>query len=150
MIAGTLTAYAAVSVLAFFMRSQLRQLHSYGAFAVYSKLQILVVLSGHADSFPLLANQYEAYDKAENARQVVDAIVPIEYKIADITDDLKSTGILSVNANSDVDFELKANEFLAQVNAPSPDGATAKKLFTRDNLEHVIRLVGLLLPLIIK
>jgi len=31
MIAGTLTAFAAVSVLAFFMRSQLRQLHSYGA-----------------------------------------------------------------------------------------------------------------------
>ncbi len=110
---------------------------------MFTRLQGLIVLSKHTDLLQVGLTASEKAQAATNAREVVDALIPAEYKLADIVDDLRGVGALSVVH----DDEVYISRILEQVNAAPADGATAQRLFSRENVETALGILLKLAPL---
>lgn len=114
---------------------------------MFDVFKIVRVLVSHADSLPLFADTYEKYQAAKNAVQVVDAIVPAEYKVAQVCDQLMENKAVTFAVEN---LDQAKADLLAAANAGVVEGqVSAKKFFTPDRLEMAIKLVQLLAPLLL-
>lgn len=134
-----------------------------------SAAKVIKVLRNHYDSIPLLADAAVKYAAAKNAVEVVDAVVPAEYKIAAIIDDYNAPSTQGVG---DDDLVAAAARFCEAYNSAPPafpadgtepvvppvefpvDGTEpvvrSQALLTPGTLQGIVSLITLLAPLLMK
>lgn len=111
-------------------------------------VKVVVVVGGHLNEIPLLLETVGKVKAAENAVGVVDAVVPAQYAVARIVDEVRESAFSS----DYVAFEVEAEKVCAAFNSlpASPGEATTKKLLTIDNLRSIAELILMFAPLLMK
>lgn len=105
------------------------------------------VLRNHFDGIPLLMETASKYHEAKNAVQVVDAVVPAEYKIAAIVDDYNAPTTQDVG---DDNPESAVANFCTAYNTGREREIKGLALLTPERLQGIISLITLLAPLFTK
>lgn len=108
-------------------------------------VKVVVVVGGHLDSIPLLLETVAKVKAAENAVQIVDGVVPAQYEIANIIDEVRASAL----AFGDDNFDTHAAKVCAAFNGPADTHTIrGKRLLTIENLRTIVDLIAKFGPLL--
>lgn len=108
-------------------------------------VKVVVVIGGHMDSIPLLMETVSKVSAAENAVQIVDAVVPAQYEIARIIDEVRASSL----AFGDDNFDTHAAKVCEKFNGPADTHSiSGKRLLTIANLRTIVELIAKFGPLL--
>ncbi len=112
----------------------------------------VLVLRNHFDAIPLLMDTAAKFKDAKSAVQVVDAVVPAQYKIAAIVDDVRAVQVQAAGKavgedNLETAIAVTCEAYNEHGNAR---GVHAKAFLTPGRLRTILDLISTFGPLLLK